>query len=99
MHFEIILRDKNYIAQHLSYGLVFIPSPVWIKGREQIINLNPNSPKYQKGSIKKLLEKENLKFDKDGNNEAVIVINNIGNGESDDLVNLESDLKSNGFNV
>ena len=99
MHFEITLRNKNNLAQHLSYGLVFIPSPVWIKGDEQLINLNPSSPMYQLGSVKKLLDKENLKFNLEDNNEAVIVVNQVGHGVEEDMDNLNDDLAANGFTV
>ena len=32
MHFEVTFRSKETYEKHLSYGLVFIPGPVWIKG-------------------------------------------------------------------
>jgi len=58
MYFEITLRSEETYETHFSYGLVFIPCPVWFKGSEKIINLNPNSPRYHKGSVKKLVEKK-----------------------------------------
>ena len=99
MQFEITLRDQSKLDQHLSYCLVFIPSPVWIKNKKQLINLNPSSPKYQRGSVKKLIKKENLKFKESLKKEAVIVVNDVGHGTIKDLDNLKFDLKSENFNV
>ena len=52
----LIFRSQPW--EHLSYGLVFMPSPVWVNRVGMLINLNPSSPKYQLGSVKKLLDKE-----------------------------------------
>ena len=61
MHFELTLRNKNNLEKHLSYGLVFMPSPVWVNRDGILINLQPSSPKYQLGSVKKLLNKTMLR--------------------------------------
>ena len=61
--FSSMTLRRTYSFHWKSFSpLVFIPCPVWIKGDEQLINLNPSSPRYQLGSVKKLLDKENLKF-------------------------------------
>ena len=99
MHFEVTLRNKNNLEQHSSYGLVFIPCPVWIKGDAQLINLNPSSPRYQLGSVKKLLDKENLKFSMENKNEAAVVVRHVGHGQEEDMNNLKVDLSANGFTV
>jgi len=98
MHFELTLRNKNNLEKHFSYGLVFIPTPVWVNRAGILINLY-TGPKYQLGSVKKLLNKENLKFDMEEKNEAVIVVNHIGHGRKEDLDNLNIDLEANGFSV
>ena len=97
MHFSIILRN-NQLEENL-YGLQFIPSPVLVKGTKQLLNLNPDSPGYKLGSIKKLLDKENLKFNPKENNAADVLIRDVGHGTKQDLNQLTNDLKSNGFNV
>ena len=97
MLFSIILRN-NQLEENL-YGLQFIPSPVLVKGTKQLLNLNPDSPRYKLGSIKKLIDKENLKFSAKENNAADVLIRDVGNGTKQDLNQLTNDLKSNGFNV
>ena len=99
MHFELTIRPEKALDKHFSYGLVFIPCPVWVKGDEQIINLNPSSPEYHKGSIKRLIEKENLQHIINEGSEAVLVVNDIGHGTEKDLTTLKEDLVDEGFRV
>ncbi len=79
--------------------MVFIPCLVLVKENEHIINLNPSSPKYHKGSVKRLIEKEKIyhffKVDK----EAVLVVRDIGYGAEEDMNYLNDDLAANSFNV
>ena len=99
MHFELTIRSEKTLANHFSYGLVFIPCPVWVKGDNHLINLNPSSPEYQKGSIKQLIEKENLYHIITEGPEAVLVVNDIGHGTEKDLTTLKEDLVDEGFRV
>ena len=101
MHFEVTFRSKETYQKHYSYALVFIPTPVWIKGDEEVLNwgLKYNSPRYKKGGVKKLIKLENLDLHLTSNKEAIITINNIGHGTLGDLSVLENDLIDNGFNV
>ena len=101
MHFGIVLiKENNYSeSQEFYYSLQFLPVPIILKQNKQILNLNPSSPQYKLGSMRKLIEKENLKFNSEDNNEAVIMIKDKGHGTKQDLRELKSDLKSNGFNV
>ena len=39
MHFEVTLRSNKTYEHHFSYGLSFIPGPVWIKGDTHLINM------------------------------------------------------------
>jgi len=99
MHFEITFRNTEELDTHHSYGLVFIPSAVWVKGKHQLINLNTKGPAYELGGVKRLLEKEGLDHVSSNGAEAVVVINHIGHGSSDDLETLKDDLRANGFRV
>ena len=99
MHFEITLRSKETYEKHYSYGLVFIPCPVWVKQDKQIINLNPESPKYRNGSIKKLINCESLDKELINDKEAIVNIRNIGHGTNEDMYNLLNDLNDEGFDV
>ena len=98
MHFEVTLRSNKTYENHFSYGLSFIPGPVWIKGDTHLINMS-NAPELKKGCIKKLIEHEGLiELFKD-NLEAVIVVRDIGHGTNEDLNTLQEDLSDEGFKV
>ena len=99
MHFELTIRSEKSLDKHFSYGLVFIPCPVWVKGDNHLINLNPSSPEYHKGSIKQLIDKENLHQIISEGPEAVLVVNDIGHGTEKDLITLKEDLVDEGFRV
>ena len=100
MHFSIILNKQSNSEQNLAYGLVFIPAPVFVKGNKKLMNIHPTTtPKYKIGSIRNLLEKENLDFQLNENNEAVIAVRDIGHGTERDLNYLKYDLEANGFNI
>ena len=101
MHFEVTFRSGETYQKHLSYGLVFIPTAVWVKGSAQILNwgLTYHSPKYEKGGVKELIKLENLEQYLKTNKEAIILVNEIGHGTLGDLGRLENDLINNGFKV
>ncbi len=98
MHFEIILRSDQTYEKHFSYGLVFIPGPVWIKGASHLVNMS-NKPTLQKGCVKKLINSEGLQRVFKDNLEAIIIIRNIGHGSNKDLQVLKKDLQDEGFKI
>ena len=77
MHFTVHLRSKDTYQDDYSYGLVFIPCPVWTKGAREVLNLNPERPDYCEGSIAKLIKKERLKKKLTEQKEAIILIHPI----------------------
>lgn len=90
MKFTLIFETTEESID-LSYGLVFIPSPAFVRGQgELIINLNPENPHYLEGSLKKLIEKENLY----NIYRCVVVIHNTGNGTIKDMDALKKDLEN-----
>ena len=98
MTFSILLNNQSNSEQNIAYGLVFIPAPVFVKGNKKLMNIHPTTtPNYKLGSIKNLLEKENLNFHLDENNEAIISLRDIGHGTKKDLKYLKFDLEANGF--
>ena len=52
MHFTVVFSSHESVD--LAYGLVFIPAPVWVLGRQKLLNLNPRNPRYQRGSVRRL---------------------------------------------
>ena len=99
MHFTVHLRDDKNDENDFSYGLAFIPCPVWIKGTNQILNLNRERPDYRMGSIKKLISQEKLKKKLSGQRFAHVIIHPVGHGSIADLVTLQRDLLAEGFSV
>ena len=99
MHFTINLRGEKTYQDDFSYGLVFIPCPVWVKGAEEILNLNPERPNYVKGSIAKLINSEKLSSKLTGEKEASVLVHHVGHGSDDDLTTLVNDLEEEGFKV
>jgi len=94
-----ITKDNATGSYDLSYGLVFIPAPIWVQGKKQILNLNPGNPKYEKGSISRLLHAENIKEELVGSKAATVTVYPEGIGAEDDLQILILDLESEGFEV
>ncbi|WP_026884939.1 hypothetical protein [Clostridium akagii] len=96
MKFTVVF--SSYESTEYSYGLVFAPCPIWIKGEEEIINLNPGFPNYKLGGVKKLIDVENLNSKLYERN-CLVVIHETGHGSNDDLINLVKDLRNEKFKV
>jgi len=95
MKFTLVFPSKE--ADDLSYGLLFIPCPVWKRGEEEILNIHPEEPSLRKGDFSALLEKEpKLKELKD-RRVVVVVHNYIGNATYKDFLTLIEDIVSSGF--
>ena len=85
-------EDRDY-----SYGLVFTPCPVWVQGTREILNLNPESPHYNLGGVKRLFAKERMELGESNEKRCVVVAHADGYGEEEDLAGLMKDLGSEGF--
>lgn len=99
MKFTVVFTSTESTDQ--SYGLVFIPCPAWVRGDEVIINLNPDNPHYQPGSVKRLLLARRISSQKrDGiERTCTVVVHPNGHGSWPDLQALVADLKAEGFRV
>lgn len=98
MHFTVVFNSHE--SHDLSYGLVFTPCPVWMKGNKELINLHPDNPHYKPGDLQALLDKEDLNrlFAEDSKS-AAIIIHSTGHGTRQYLANLRADLEGAGFSV
>lgn len=85
-------EDRDY-----SYGLVFTPCPVWVQATREILNLNPASPHYNLGGVKRLFATERMELGESNEKRCVVVAHSDGHGEDMDLAALLSDLGSEGF--
>jgi len=99
MHFTVLLRSDMSREHNFSFGLVFVPCPVWVRGNEQLLVPDPSTPQYQLGSLGKLLGHEELGAKLEGARSAVVVIHDGGLGTSDDLTALVEDLEKEGFSA
>ena len=97
MKFTVTFSSSNE-SEDLSFGLVFIPCPVWVQGENEIINLNPDNPHYQAGSVRKLMEKIPALM-RLQNKHCVVLVHAIGDGSQADLKFLMADLIAEGFAV
>jgi len=79
--------------------LVFIPCPVWVKGKRTVLNLNPERPDFCLGSVGRLISKENLGKTFNERKEAIVLVHLIGHGSTADLNTLKDDLLGEGFTV
>ena len=99
MHFTVHLRSKQTCEEDFSYGLVFIPTPVWTKGNAHLLNLNPGRPDLRLGSIGQLIKQEHLGDRLKGGKQAIILVHPLGHGTIADLVTLQRDLLEEDFEV
>lgn len=99
MHFTVHLRSEHTYEDDFSYGLVFIPCPVWVKGSNLVLNLNPERPDLRPGCVEQLLEQEGIGDKLKGAKQAVVLVHPLGHGSMADLVTLQQDLLSQGFKV
>ena len=96
MHFTLVFTGNE--SRDLSYGLVFIPCPVWVEGKREVLNLHPDNPHYERGDLRKLLEKASVESNlAEGRKQAVVVVHPSGVGSYRDLAALQEDLREEGF--
>ena len=99
MHFTVHLRSEKTYQDDFSYGLVFIPCPVWMKASKQLLNLNPERPDFRPGSVARLIEQEGIGEKLIGAKQAIILVHPLGHGSIADMVTLQRDLLDNGYSV
>ena len=98
MRFTVVFAGAEH--RDLSYGLVFVPCPVWVAGDRQVLNLHPEDPHLQPGAVARLLKAETLEaLRSEGSRHCVVVVHSGGNGSALDLAALLEDLRAAGFTV
>lgn len=83
-----------------SYGLVFIPSPCWVRGEKVMLNLHPENPHLEAGSVQRLLHQEELlgELARTGRS-CTLVVHPEGHGTIGDLHMLQHELEELRFDV
>ena len=89
---------NSHESADMSYGLVFIPSPVWVQGCREIIPLDTADPHYQQGGLRKLLNRE-LFLRSLPEKTCSVTIHPHGHGCEADLQTLLHDLGQEGYTV
>ncbi len=98
MRFTVVFTGAEH--RDLSYGLVFIPCPVWVAGDREVLNLHPEDPHLRRGAVARLVNAEQLEpLLAKGSRHCVVVVHSDGNGSSEDLTTLLEDLKDAHFSV
>lgn len=98
MHFTVSFSGPEHLD--LSFGLVFVPCPVWVQGHRELLNLHPQQPQLQPGAVGRLRKLPECAeaFASAGTRVAVIA-HSGGNGTPEDLAVLVDDLRLEGFQV
>ena len=98
MKFTVVFPSHE--SYDLSYGLVFIPCPVWVRGTEEILNLHPERPDYQKGGVRRLFTQEKIAiWEKGSKKQCLLIVHQTGHAQQKDLDTLRQDLMEEGFQV
>ena len=96
MHFTVVFNSHE--ASDLSFGLVFVPTAVWIRGGVEVYN--PGHASYQRGDVEAVLNLSETKTSiSQDPRAAVVVVHDAGHACDDDLDALCDDLDHAGFYV
>lgn len=72
-----------------SYDLVFAPNPCWVQGDNLKLELNPENPNLEAGSIHSLLMQEEITYVE----KCVVVVHHVGHGTIDSLETIKKELE------
>lgn len=93
MEFTLVFKRSN-ANRGGNFNLVFEPSPIWDDNGKWLINLNPENPHYQSGSLKRLIEQEGLQDVKN----CILVVHDYGYGVEGNLEIIKQELTEHGIN-
>jgi hypothetical protein len=99
MRFTLNFADDVMEGQDLSYGLVFVPTPVWVRGADRVAVPDATQPGYQTGHLESLLVADPKIRALGQNRRATILVHQVGYGTREDLGLLVQDLEKGGFAV
>jgi hypothetical protein len=94
MRFTVVFSGP--LDQDRSYGLVFIPCPVWKQGAREIMNLHPENSGYVDGDLRRLMTAEKL-MKADGPERVTIVVHPDGHATPADFAALLTEATSLGL--
>lgn len=98
MRFTVVFSGRE--SSDLSFGLCFVPCPVWYRGTDELLNLNPERPDLQPGAVARLRALPSLREQfANASRTAVVVVHPEGHGTPADQQTLLADLDREGFQV
>lgn len=97
MKFTVIFNSIE--SFDFSFGLDFIPYPVWLQGSRIIMEMKSGSKSYKPGSVKKLLKAFPIIQECISDKECIVIVHRSGQGNEHDMIALQSDLLNNGFRI
>ena len=99
MQFTVVFQSPE--GQDNSFGLVFIPCAVWVRGNDQICIPNRQTPQYELGSVRQLLNSlpKQAAINSRTTPQICVVTHPTGHGTAEDLKCLLTDLADEGFSV
>lgn len=98
MKFTVVFETHDRVD--LSYGLLFVPTPFFVRGAQVVLNLNPQQKEYQLGSAARLINQEQImRALPETIRACAVIVHPIGSGTIKDLETLVKDLRSEGFAV
>jgi hypothetical protein len=96
MQFTVVF-DMKYNLGDGSFSIRYHPATVWMQG-DKVLPLNiENSPKYELGGLKALLEFAELNDQTLNSNKVVVVMSDTGYGTTECLQNICQDLRNENF--
>jgi hypothetical protein len=98
MRFTVVFSGHE--SSDLSFGLCFVPCPVWYRGTDELLNLNPERPDLLPGAVARLRALPGLRDQfTTVTPTAVVVVHPDGHGTPADQQTLLDDLAREGFQV
>ena len=92
-----VVFDMKYNLGDGSFSIRYHPAAYWMQGDEPLPIKIKNSPNYESGGLKPLLEYANLNDETLDSNRVVIIVHQAGYGQSECLNNLLKDLNNENF--
>ena len=98
MHFTLVFSGAE--GHDLSFGLVFIPNPCWVRGDDLVLNLNPREPRLEAGSVARLLNAAGIRDEvAEAGRRCALVVHSGGHGTPEDWELLAGELEREGLAV
>ena len=98
MNFTLVFPSGE--STELSVAMMFIPCAAWVEGRNTLIVPNRETPHYELGYLRVLLDLPSIVARiYESHKQLILIIHDVGHGSSDDLAKLLLDCKNEGYST